>query len=177
MLQLLNGNKEKQKGVFVIELAVAVAIVAILFVSVLGLGTFSLRASQAGRQHLQAIAVGQEMLESLRNYRDSISWSNNDLANEYDGLGVVATGSAFHLEKSANTPPKWKLLTGSETVNGFVRQVVIENVYRDSNDDIVSSGGANDPSTKRAVVTVTWTSNGQAREFKVETYLTNWEDL
>ncbi|MBI2577899.1 MAG: prepilin-type N-terminal cleavage/methylation domain-containing protein [Candidatus Wildermuthbacteria bacterium] len=177
MFQLLNGSKKNQRGVSVIELTVAIAIVAILFVSVLGLGTFSFRVSQAGRQHLEAVALGQEMLESLRNYRDSIPWNNNDIANEYDGLGVVAAGSAFHLEKSADTPPKWKLLAGSETVNGFVRQVVIENAYRDASDNIVSSGGSNDPLTKQAIVTITWTGNGQAREFEVETYLTNWEGL
>jgi hypothetical protein len=42
----------------------------------------------------------------------------------------------------------------------FDRTVTISNVSRDSNDNIVSTGGVIDSRTKKVLVTVTWSKGG-----------------
>ena len=52
----------------------------------------------------------------------------------------------------------WSLAPGAETISGFTRQIEISNVNRDSSGNVVPSGGNPDPSTKRIVATVSWTT-------------------
>jgi hypothetical protein len=54
---------------------------------------------------------------------------------------------------SGNT---WALAAGNENINGYTRQITISDVLRDANGNIVAVGGTIDPSTKKAVITVSW---------------------
>jgi len=171
MLQDLSGNKIQQqwipfsgKGVSIIEILVVIFILVIAFVSILGLLTFSLRISTLLRENTQAINLAQETVEAVRNFRDGTNWDT-------DGLGILATGVAYHPEKTTDSPPKWELLLGEEAIGGFSREVVFEEVFRDGNDNIVGTGGILDPETKKATVTVSW----RDREVKIITYFTNWQ--
>jgi type II secretory pathway pseudopilin PulG len=168
MFQNQIGNN---KGITIVEILVIIAIIGIAFGSLLGLSALSLRVSTSIKETSRANSLAQETLEAVRNFRDGIPWNNDDPENKYDGLGVITTGTAYHPEKSTDTPPKWQLIQGEETVNGFTRKVVFENVQRDGNDNIVDSGGTNDPDTKKVTVTVTWKN----KEVKIVTYLTNWK--
>jgi len=62
------------------------------------------------------------------------------------------------------------LIQGEEDVNSFTRKVVFENTFRDATDNIVETGGINDPNTKKATVTVSW----QEKQLEIITYFTNW---
>jgi len=46
---------------------------------------------------------------------------------------------------------------------------------RDSNSNIVESGGTNDPNTKKVTVTVSWEERGRDHKLEIFTYLTNWK--
>ncbi len=175
MRAILSGNK-KNKGISIIEILLVVSIIGIIVSSLLGLAVSSLKNSTTMAETTRANALAQETIEAVRNFRDAITWNNNDPSNQYDGLGVAATGTAYYPAKFDDNllddkPPKWQLLQGQETLNGFTRQVVFDNVLRDAiNGNISSSGTVPDSNTKKITVTVSWKN----QQVQIITYLTNW---
>src|SRR6185503_12415280 len=97
--------------------------------------------------------------ESVRSIREQ-NWNN------------VASDGTYHPEISSD---HWSLVSGSETIGNFTRQVIISSVERDDSGNIVSSDGTNDPSTKHVSVIISWASpvNGS---LTTGTYLTRWEN-
>ncbi len=57
-----------------------------------------------------------------------------------------------------------------EQINGFLRSIVFEDVFRDDNYKIAESGTL-DPETKKIIVTVSF----QDQEIRLINYLTNWK--
>ena len=153
-----------QQGISIVEILVIIAIIGVALGSLLGLATFSLKASTSIKETSQANSLAQETMEAVRNFRDGTTWDS-------DGLGTLTAGVAYYPQKTADTPPKWQLIQGEETVDGFTRKIFFEDVQRDSNDNIVETGGTNDPDTKKVKVTVSW----GGKEVKIITYLTNWK--
>jgi len=162
-----------EKGLSIVEILIITAIIGIALTSLLGIATFSLKIATLEREVTQANILAQETMEAVRNFRDETDWNNDDSQNQYDGLGVIATGVAYHSEKSSDTPPKWMLIQGEETIDGFTRKVVFEDVSRDGNDDIeqVYNPNNDDPDSKKTTVTVSW----KDKKVEVITYFTNWK--
>lgn len=151
----------RERGATLVEVLVAIGLTGIMLPALLA----ALVAAHAGRptsiQSLQASALLREGTEAVRNVREK-GWSN------------VATDGTYHPVVSSGT---WTLVSGSETINGFTRQIVISTVQRSNiagTGDIVASGGTNDPSTKHVVVTVSWTKP-VATSLSTDTYLTRWQ--
>jgi type II secretory pathway pseudopilin PulG len=163
MLQIPIGNK---KGSLIVEILVVIAIIAIALASLFGLTYFSLDASHLAGQNTQAEALAQEAMEAVRNFRDGTSWNIN-------GLGKLATSTDYY-PKATSSPFKWQLIQGQETINIFTRKVIFYSVQRDANSNIVVSGGVNDPETKKASVSVSWTEKGRPHQVSISTYFTNW---
>lgn len=166
--------KDNKKGISIIEILVIIAIIGIALTSLLGLVTFSLRISTLIKENILANNLAQETMEALRNFRDGVTWNNNDPANQYDGLGVVATGVAYHPQKSTDNPPKWMLLLGQETIGIFTRKIVFEKVSRNpttGNIELTYNPANDDPNTKKVTVTVSW----KDKKVEIVTYLTNWK--
>lgn len=164
MLQTLIGNK---KGGLIVEILVVIAIIAIALASLSGLVVFSLEALNLAGQNAQAAVLAQEAMEAVRNFRDGTSWN-------MDGLGKLAT-SADYFPKATGSPAKWQLIQGQETIDNFTRKIVFSSVQRDANGNIADSGGVNDPETKKANVSVSWTEKGRPHQISVNTYFTNWK--
>ena len=165
--------KNNKKGILVIEILVVVSIISIALVSILDLATFSLKTSALIKETTKAKNIAEETIEAVRNFRDNINWDNDDLANQYDGLGKITTEVAYHLEKSTDTPPKWMLIQGEWTVQGFLQKVVFENVSRDpitKNIEGTYNSANNDPETKKVTVAVSW----KDKKVELVTYFTNW---
>ena len=161
---ILKIRDKTEKGFSIVEILVVVFIVAVTLTSLLNLATFSLNRSTLIKQTIQANNIAQETVEIIRNFRDGTDWAT-------DGLGTLTAGIPYYPQKSADNPPKWQLSQVEETLNGFTRKVVLSNVMRDSNDNIVENGGVDDPGTKKAAITVSW------RDKKIEliAYFTNWK--
>jgi len=154
--------KYNNKGISIVEILVVIAIIGIALVSILSLTTLSLRASISIKETTQANTLAQETMEAVRNFRDGTNWETDGLKN-YSGT--------YHPEKSGD-PSKWILASGEETIDGFTRKVVFEDVYRDSiTDDIETNGGYLDTDTKKATVTVSW----KDKKLELVTYFTNWK--
>lgn len=137
IMQLVN---RKNSGSLLIEMLLAIAILGLMLPTLIG----SIIVSRAGKaqeqQRSQAVMLLKEAEEAARNVRDS-GWTNLPVNGVYHP--VIVSGA-------------WTLQGGSETFDGFTRQIVISDVQRDSSGTIVSSGGTVDSSTKLFRVTVTW---------------------
>jgi type II secretory pathway pseudopilin PulG len=162
--------KDNKKGISTIEILIAVAIIALVFTSLLGLAAFSLKASLLTKETIQAKNIAQETLEAVRNFRDGTDWE------DANGLKNILTGEAnpYHPEKNGSVPPEWELVAGEENINGFTRKVIFYDVQRNGDDDIVESGGTNDDYTKKVKAVVSWQKRGEAHQTEIITYLTGW---
>ena len=166
-----NGVKhlQNEKGISIIELLTVIAIIMVALTSLLGVATFSLSRSILTKETIQANNLAQEAIEAVRNFRDGTAWDTN-------GLGVITGeaayyGGSYYIQKTADIPPKWQLILGEETITNFTRKIVFLNAQRDTNDNIVETGGTNDPNTKKVTVTVSW----KDKKVEIITYLTNWK--
>jgi len=76
------------KGISVVEILVIIAIIGVALGSLLGLATFSLKASTSIKETSQANSLAQETMEAVRNFRDGTTWDS-------DGLGTLTAGVAY----------------------------------------------------------------------------------
>ena len=157
--------KDNKKGISIIEILVVIAIIVIALVSILGLATFALRVSTLMKETAQANNLAQEIIETVRNFRDGTDWDTN-------GLGNLTIGVNYYPRKTADIPPKWELVLGEETVDAFTRKVVFENVSRDLNDNIegIYNPINDDPKTRKVIAVISW----KDKEVEIITYLTDW---
>ena len=150
--------KGANSGQSLIELLVAIGLSMLLLPTLI----IGFAAARNGRpqqdQRLQAVFLLKEEEESVRSVREN-GWTN---LNDGTFNPVLANG-------------KWSLASGYGILNGFTRQVVISDVYRDNNGAIVTSGGTNDLSTKKAVMSVSW-SNPIPSSVNSTMYFTRYAD-
>lgn len=171
MFQTLKYNN---KGVSIIEIVVIIGVISIIFTSIWSLLSFSLAHSSFAKHSAQANVLVQEAMEATRSYRDTVPWNNNDVADEYDGLGVIDVETPYHPSIAVNPPIRWAMIEGQETIGVFTREIVFSDVYRDANDDIVLSGGSFDADTKLITASVSWQEGSRTHEVSAQMYLTNW---
>lgn len=171
MLQVPVGNN---RGISIIELFVGASILTVSLSALLGFLVFSLSTTSLIQQQTQAITLGQGALEALKNFRDGTAWDVDDPQNQYDGLGKAQMGVPYHLGVSGDVPARWQFLAGTETIGIFARSIVLENVQRDVNSNIVPAGGIDDPNTRKITVTVSWQAKTKIQEVTMVSYLTNW---
>lgn len=152
-----------QRGISVVEILVVISIVGIAIFSLYELVVLSRASSSNQMRRLQAIAYAQEGIEAVRNMRDR-SWDDN--------IASLNAGTPYYLTLSGSA---WTLTTTNPGAieNLFTRTVVLSQVNRDSNGNIVSSG-TDDPDTRHVDVTITWAERGNNRNVEIETYITNF---
>lgn len=135
-------NIQKQIGQSLIEILVAIGLAAIL-IPALFLGLLASREGRAQRdQRLDASFLVKEATEAVRSVKKR-NWNS------------FALNGIYHPEILGSF---WVLGPGQENINGFTRQVIISNILRDNNGNIVQGGGSIDPSTKKIEISVTWAS-------------------
>lgn len=167
MFQICSGNnlKRDKRGIILLEIIIAIALFTIVSVSILGLLLSLINTSAFLQKQNKAEFLLKEYMEATRVFRDSTasSWGTT-------GIGGLSTGAPYHLVLSG-TPPTWSFTAGSETTDGFTKQVIFERVSRDANSNIVLSGGTDDPDTRKVTVQVSFGS----KSYQISTYLTNWQ--
>src|SRR3990167_11209677 len=126
-------NKFSSKGFGLIEIIIGSTI---LTVSLIAISTYfqkSLQLSQDSAKTVQASFILEEGIEVVKFFRDT-SWQN---------ISGMTANTSYYFQFDGT---KWATTTSNVlTDNVFERKLVINNVSRDANDDIVSSGGSNDP--------------------------------
>src|ERR1700722_3636994 len=125
-------------GQMLVELIIAIGIAAIMLPALLTGLYASSQSKPQQQQRAQAVALLAQTESAMRSIKNS-SWSS------------FANDGTYH---TAIVNNQWTLAANAQTVNGLTQQVVVSDVYRDTNDAIVSSGGTLDPSTKQVAVTI-----------------------
>lgn len=135
-------------GQSIVELLVAMGLAAILLPALATNLVTSTQGKAQQRQRLSAVALLQEGQEAVRSVRER-NWS--DFAQ--DGVFFVTTNGPIW-ELSSGTPPLIQ--------NSFTRTVTISGVSRDNGSQMIVPAGSPDssvdPSTKKVVVAVSWTT-------------------
>ncbi len=148
-----------------VGLLIAMAIIVTGVIYVFGAMNFALGALSDKKQLYQANFLATEKMEAIRSVRDNTEWDG--------GLGIVAIAIPYHLEQSG-TPLAWGLVLGEQTVGYFTERVVFSQVFRDSSDNITTSGGVLDADTKKVTVTMSWPSGTETKSMEIVGIFTNW---
>lgn len=156
-----------QRGSILLEAFLAVMIIGIAFSALFDVGVAVVKNSTAIRQSTAANFLSKESIETARSFRDGTTWATTGLGNT---TTVVPGNSYYFVLNTGVNPNTWVLTSGTETTGIFTRKVIFDTVMRDGSSNIVSSGGTNDPNTRKVTATVSWSG----RTLNVITYLTNW---
>ena len=135
------------KGISIIEVIVASAIIAISVVGIVTALQAFLLISLDNTEKTQAALMLEETSEVVQYIRDK-GWSANiEVLDSQVEYYIVWNGLDYSL---TNTPQIEK--------QKFTRKLIFEEVERDSNDDITSSGTL-DTGTRKVVVTIEWSNS------------------
>jgi len=156
--------RKKSKGVGLVEILIVLAVVGVGFLAIISFLIFSRGVTFQVARNTEAAALAEEAIEAVRGMRDE-GWTAN--------IAPLTSGTTYYPAVSAD---KWTLSTTNPgpISNLYTRTVVVEDVGRDGNDDIVASGGTPDPNTKKVTATVSWTESTQSKQVVLTTYITNF---
>lgn len=158
----MKKNKQ-QNGIGMIEVIVSLAIITTTFWGFLELAKFSIKTQEQSQAKIEASNIASETIEAIRAVRDE----------NWDNLANLSLETKYYPIISEN---KWVLTpTDPGPINGiYDRWFIAKRVYRDTNDDI-SSSGAEDPLTRKITATVEWVNRGKTEQINLITYLTDWK--
>ncbi len=157
--------KNITRGQMLVELLLVIGLSAIIFPALLTGFIASREAKPQQKQRMQAVTLLKETEQAVTSARD-MGWAS------------IATFSAVPLHPVIYNG-RWNLTLGSETINGFTRQIVISDVYRTVSGAIVpfsTPDSWKDPSTKQVTVTMSW-DKPYASSINSAFYLTRAENL
>lgn len=136
------------RGQSLIELLIALGVTA-LFLPALLTGLVASREGKAQEnQRIEATNLLREALEAVRSVREKAG-------QDKTWATTFAVNGTYHPVPSGSG---WALASGADSVNGFIRSIAISDLSRDTSGAIVTSGGTPDPSAKKIVTTISWTS-------------------
>lgn len=157
-LECGTSSPQTRRGMGLIEVLVAAAIIALIIAGISSLHRLLIVSSREVIRGTQAALLAEEGLEAARVLRDE-AWLN---------IGSLTDGTAYTL---AWTGSAWSTTTVPALVDGiFDRRITVSHVYRDSNDDIAASGTL-DPHTYRVDATVSWLSGSATTSRTMSTYI------
>jgi type II secretory pathway pseudopilin PulG len=195
----------RQSGFGIVEVVVVLGMIGIVVVGIgKVLGAVN-QASHSSQLRARAFGYIEEALELVNDNKNNFfacacvteGCSSDTCTRGSDGQSCTLVGAytscwtpypaglvnetLFYLDKPASDWQLQPLSSGTtETVAAdplFERSITITNVNRDSNGDIVETGGTPDPNTKKVTVTVNWNDRGGPRSFTEALLLTAWENL
>ena len=123
------------------------------------------RPIKQGLREAEATYLAEEAIETVKVLRND-GWATN--------IAPLTNGTTYYSTLSGSD---WTLTTTDPGPinNQYSRTIVVEEVYRDTNDDIASTGTL-DVKTKKVTATVTWSEHGSTESVTLETYITNFRD-
>lgn len=164
-LSSLKNDNIFNKGMGLVEVVIASAIVMSSLVSIIGVYNSMAALSLRNTDSVQAALLAEEGVEIVRILRDK-GWSN--IASSTNGSTY-----SFYWNLASST---WVSTTTVIESDIFERRVVYSPVYRDVNFDIskATTGPVTlDPNSKKATVTVSWPTDAGTSSKSLEAYVFN----
>jgi len=131
------------------EVVIGIAVGTLMVLAAITVIAAVLRGSSDVNRMQAGAALGKQLLESVRVFGEG-DWHN---------LDNLATSSLQHYYLNTSSSP-FAAVAGDEAVmvatTTYTRYFYVDDVGRDAGGNIVVSGGANDPSTKKISVTYFW---------------------
>lgn len=159
---LLSKNK-KTKGFALIEVMIACALVATVTITLLSFAEKGLGLSSRSLRQVQATLIAEEGAEAVKTIRDA-NWTN---------ISNLTLNTNYYLSYN-NSTDVWSLSTTANSIDSiFTRTIVFNSVNRDSNNDIVDTGGTTDAGTIKVTVTTSWLSTEGANSKVLTLYITD----
>ena len=159
-MNMIVHGKKQHKGFGTIEVIVGASIISLTLFGLVVTFQNSLQISRETGHVIEARFLIEEGFEAMRIMRDA-QWSN---------VGDLATSTSYYLLFSSGT---WAATSTPVLVDQtFSRSIVVEDVYRDSNDDIAISGSF-DPDVKKIIVSVSWLGRSATTTESAATYFVN----
>lgn len=155
-----NKKINLHKGALTIELLIATAVIAVALVAATLSAGGAISASRQTLHQTQGAYLLEEGAEAVKIIRNE-AWSN---------ISNFTNGTDYYLSFSGTV---WSLGTTPNTEGIFTRVINFEEVERDINDDIVSSGGTVDTGTRYVNVEVSWNEGDQTKTKNLEFYITD----
>lgn len=152
-------------GFGLIEIVIVTAIITTALFAFSQAGILAVKLLRSEKENLEAALLAQETLEAVRSVRDE-SWTNN--------IAPLSNGAPY-VPIAENS--KWKLVASSSpaAINGkYVRSVVFDEVRRDGQDQISSSGTV-DSGTRRVTARVEWRKGLATTTAELITYITDFQ--
>jgi Tfp pilus assembly protein PilV len=164
MLIIKNKNSY---GFALVEIMICCAILSTITIALLSYAQKGLELSNLSLRQTQAIYLLEEGAEAIKTFRDD-NWTNISSL-------TLDTNYYFTYDTSSGV---WSLSQTPSMINGmFTRTVVTSSVNRDSNDDIVTSGGSVDTGSKLVTINVSWQDvNGESNSKALSFYIFNLFD-
>ena len=142
----------KKKGQSLIELLLGIAVGVIMVIGAIAVIVPSLKSNTDAGRVQAATALAKELLENVR------AWSEGDWHN----IANLNAGSANHYYVNAASSP-FVSVAGDQSISlggiAYTRYFYVDAVGR-AGGKILSSGGVNDPSTKKVTASVSWAGGG-----------------
>jgi Tfp pilus assembly protein PilV len=158
----ISQKKILTNGFSVVEIVVAVALLLLIVSSLYTANIFYLKTILSNVNKVKASFLAEEGVEAVKLIRDQ-SWAN---------ISGLTVGNSYYLYWNGSM---WQATTTNTYVQEvFERKFVISNVNRDSNSDIVTSGGSVDAGTKKVAVSVSWLAGTSTSTKSISTYITNF---
>jgi len=159
-----NIAAKRKQGFGLVEVLVAVSIIAITSVSIFNVYTAYLRAELNNVKTVKAAFLMEEGLEVVRLLRDT-SWSSY--------IAPVTASTTQYLNWTGSA---WQFTTTPQMIDvRYARTVVFTPVYRDGNNRIAATGTL-DPNTRGFMVSVAWPDDNTTLSTttkQISSYITN----
>lgn len=144
------------------EVVIGAAVILVLILSTSAAFSAFLKTALLDTHKIQATTLAEEGLEAMRFIRDS-GWSNLTTFPEGSPVYLDFTGTAW-----VSTTSISKMYIDSV----FIRTILVEEVLRDANHEISSSGSVDD-NTRKVTASISWQEGGATTTKAISTYLTN----
>ena len=123
-------NNFKQDGFGLIEVIIVATIGVIVFLSSASCLNSFLGITMLNIDKTEALFLTKSSLEQARALRDE-DWTN---------ISGLVSGNLYYFESDGGSPEKWIAQAGTKSENKYIIWVVVSEVQRDGNDDLVESG-------------------------------------
>src|SRR3990167_772789 len=151
--------KNLKSGFGMLEIIIGVAIISASLFSLIAVAQISLRFVGESTQNAKSGFLLEEGVEAIKFLRDS-GWDVN--------IVPLVVNVSHYLNFNGTN---WESTSVNNYIDGvFERSFVIEDVYRDSNDDIAASGTL-DAGTKKVSVLVSWNTRSGTTTKNISTYI------